>query len=491
MSIKTSDNELNFAIEYEADSVKLTSYFSLSFDKEFLKAFKNAIKRKVKSIHFIAPGKTQSKVERENELLKNRELAAKLKRGRKKFKKLIPSVYNKYLKLKPLDDGDYKTNKTKELELYLKDFLKKHYHVRKVVSFKELNDIIEIKNNLQSYDGKILEKINDFKAEVANLEEQLKSLETKNYGEKFTYINFLISLFKGSNFKAKMSNTVLDSVKLRALRFEFDAKRVYLNFFDATSKGSEKLLNFEDLGEFDESRLLNPNIKKERLNKIIEKITKHNNKLVETRDVGKGFCFKLNFQEAIKAIWNDFKNHAEEEIEEERRVKRIKSEKERAKKKIPVRLTISVVGVVCLAILLIIAFISIVPTPLVVEEYDRVKIRYTAWKGSDYYPIINQTLWVNMTQINDTAADGENNGIILGLYNNLLCKELYYESDVIYLPACVDNDLDGYDDISGEPALSFGKSNMQYYNTDLKIKFKVLDIEKSNLTSILNVTRCN
>ena len=287
--MKTSDNDLNFFAEYEADSVKLTSYFSFSFDKKFLKAFKKTIKRKVKSIHFIAPGKTRFKVERENELLKNRELAEKLKRGRKKFKKLIPSVYNKYLKLKPLDDGDYKTNKTKELELSVKDFLKRNYHMKKVVIFKELNDVIEIKSNLQLYDSKILEKINDIEAEVANLEEQLHTLKTDGEGEKFSYVNFLISLLKDSNFKIKVYNIEQNSAKFYALTFEFDAKRVYLNLFNVMSKGHEGFLNIEDLGEFDGSRFMSPSVKKGYLINIIDKLSKYNRKLVETREDERGF----------------------------------------------------------------------------------------------------------------------------------------------------------------------------------------------------------
>ena len=440
--MKTSDNDLNFFTEYEADSVKLTSYFSSSFDKKYLKAFKKAIKNKVKIIHFLAPEKTRTKEECESELLKNRELALKLKQGRKKFKKLIPSVFNKYLKLKPLDEGDYKTNKIKELELEVKDFLKKNYHVRKIVSFKELNGIIEIKNNLQSYDNEILEKINDIKAEVANLEEQLRTLETENYGEKFTYVNFLISLFKDSHFKIKVYNVEQNSEKFYALSFEFDAKRPNLNFFNSTSKGREKLLKVEDLSDFDEFRFLSPSVKKGYINKVVEKLSKYNRKLVETREDEKGFGVKLDFKAIIKDVWNDFKKLVDEKIRQSEKSREEKKKRKETKKSFPVRFIISAIGASILIYLLVMALISFVPSPILVEEYDRVKIRYTAWKENDYYPIINQTLWVNMTQINDTRADGQNNGIILGLYNNLLCKGLYYESDVMYLPACVDNDLE-------------------------------------------------
>lgn len=66
----------------------------------------------------------------------------------------------------------------------------------------------------------------------------------------------------------------------------------------------------------------------------------------------------------------------------------------------------------------------------------------------------------------------------MGLYNNLLGKEKFYESDSISLDKCIDENLDGIDDITGEPALSYGRSSDLLYNTNIMIKFKIFSISK-------------
>ena len=70
---------------------------------------------------------------------------------------------------------------------------------------------------------------------------------------------------------------------------------------------------------------------------------------------------------------------------------------------------------------------------LVVEKYDDVKIEYTVWvsnEGEDYNPlnpILDTTIWVTMIPITENSTSG----LILGLYNNLIKKELYFESGLI------------------------------------------------------------
>lgn len=67
---------------------------------------------------------------------------------------------------------------------------------------------------------------------------------------------------------------------------------------------------------------------------------------------------------------------------------------------------------------------------------------------------------------------------MLGLYNNLLCKKKYDESGLIWLKRCVDEDFDGVDDNTGDPALTYGHPEDLYFDKCLMIEFKTLDIIK-------------
>lgn len=118
--------------------------------------------------------------------------------------------------------------------------------------------------------------------------------------------------------------------------------------------------------------------------------------------------------------------------------------------------------------------------PKTVERYDTVKIDYTVWvsDSSRNYntlnPLLDTILWVPVVPI----TENDTTGLVLGLYDNLLGKKEYYESDLIWLDKCIDENRDGIDDITNTTALTYGNSTDQYYNTCLMIKFKVLEIRK-------------
>ncbi len=122
----------------------------------------------------------------------------------------------------------------------------------------------------------------------------------------------------------------------------------------------------------------------------------------------------------------------------------------------------------------------------IIEKYDDVKIEYTVWvsnEDEDYNPlnpILDTTIWVIMIPITDNSTSG----LILGLYNNLIKKELYFESELIWLNRCIDQNRDGIDDFTGNLALTYGNSSDLYFNTCLMIQFKVLDIQKGSGTPI-------
>ena len=118
-----------------------------------------------------------------------------------------------------------------------------------------------------------------------------------------------------------------------------------------------------------------------------------------------------------------------------------------------------------------------------VERYDLVTIDYQMWE-SDYAqgydplnPLIDETIVVTIIPI----TEDKNNGLILGLFNNIIGKKLFYESDFIWLDKCIDQNRDGVDDIiTDKAALTYGNSTDQYFNMCLIIKFKILSIQKPN-----------
>jgi len=121
-------------------------------------------------------------------------------------------------------------------------------------------------------------------------------------------------------------------------------------------------------------------------------------------------------------------------------------------------------------------------TAIRVQKYDIVEIHYTMWESNiqkgyePLDPLFNATIGVQVVPI----TEDHENGLILGLYNNLLGATLYYDSGPIWLRKCIDQNRDGIDDESGKPALSYGNSSDQYFNMHLMIQFKVLTIQNNH-----------
>ncbi|MBA7514604.1 hypothetical protein ES705_06636 [subsurface metagenome] len=115
-----------------------------------------------------------------------------------------------------------------------------------------------------------------------------------------------------------------------------------------------------------------------------------------------------------------------------------------------------------------------------VSKYDTVKIDYVVWESDQshaydaLHPLFDDIVFLNITPITEASEDG----LMLGLYNNLLGKGLNYDSGLIWLNKCVDQDRNGIDDNTGQLALTYGNSSDMYFNTCLMIQFRVLDIQK-------------
>ena len=121
------------------------------------------------------------------------------------------------------------------------------------------------------------------------------------------------------------------------------------------------------------------------------------------------------------------------------------------------------------------------PTPpIVIEKNDEAFLYYTVWASDQTNeinftsPYFDDTFWIHVVSI----VDGAPGGLILGLYNNLLGKEESYRSRIIKLNPCVDQNFDGIDDNTGEPALSYGLPSHVMFGKYIAIRFEVLSIKK-------------
>jgi len=150
------------------------------------------------------------------------------------------------------------------------------------------------------------------------------------------------------------------------------------------------------------------------------------------------------------------------------------------KKKAIWKKAIYIIGISFIISSVVIGFMNLSTNPHTVDKYDRVEIDYLVWESDESQsfisttPEINVTSWIKMIPI----SENETSGLILGLYNNLIRKRIYFDSGIIWLNKCIDQDRDGIDDSTGELALTYGKSSDSLFNTCLIIRFKVLDIEK-------------
>ncbi|MFW9939454.1 MAG: hypothetical protein ACFFFT_00340 [Candidatus Thorarchaeota archaeon] len=190
------------------------------------------------------------------------------------------------------------------------------------------------------------------------------------------------------------------------------------------------------------------------------------------REENEKFLFRFNFEEVIKGICREFS----EEPESWKRPIKSKSSKEKLLQK--VKISVPIVAIIIIVGVITALFITI---PIIkVGKYDSVKIDYMVWESDEeetydqFNPILDAIVWVTMIPI----TENDSTGLMLGLFNNLLGKKIDYDSGLIWLNKCIDQNRDGIDDITGQPALTYGNSTDLYFNTCLMIRFKVLDIEK-------------
>jgi hypothetical protein len=186
---------------------------------------------------------------------------------------------------------------------------------------------------------------------------------------------------------------------------------------------------------------------------------------------------KLDLQVFFQKLWVQF--------QKEHRIRPSKTKVHKPKiterKKVWMRNAFIVGSIISMIVVAFLLGSMWVTTVNAVEHGDSVKIDYTVWTSDEsqtydpFSPVIDTSVVLQMVPITE---DGEN-GLILGLYNNLLGKKIGYQSEVFWVNKCIDQNRDGIDDMTGQPALSYGNSSDLYFNTCLMLQFQVLEIIKA------------
>ncbi|GAH89579.1 unnamed protein product, partial [marine sediment metagenome] len=187
---------------------------------------------------------------------------------------------------------------------------------------------------------------------------------------------------------------------------------------------------------------------------------------------------KIGFKEIFKLFWKQFvKEFPLREVRKS--VKPKKSRDTEVYRELLKRIVI-IVSFIALITFGAVFGSMIFNSAFFVSKYDTVKIDYVVWESDQshaydaLHPLFDDIVFLNITPITEASEDG----LMLGLYNNLLGKGLNYDSGLIWLNKCVDQDRNGIDDNTGQLALTYGNSSDMYFNTCLMIQFRVLDIQK-------------
>jgi len=291
----------------------------------------------------------------------------------------------------------------------------------------------------------------------------------------------ILMFFKNTNLKslylnkegALMGEKIGPNIK--ALRFGFDLK-VSLNNLRLITNSmlTGKQITKSEMKE----GFLDTSLTKKELNNIQQRFKRVADGILKVNSKGK---IQVDYIKVFSVMWYDFLkcNNLSTSIK-----KKLAKKQKRFGISLPhkTKKNITIFAVIVLFISLIFLGVSLSkPVQFLVEKYDLVTIDYRMWE-SDYAqdydpfnPLIDETIVVTTIPI----TEDKNNGLILGLFNNIIGKKLFYESDFIWLDKCIDQNRDGIDDIiADKAALTYGNSTDQYFNTCLMIKFKILSIQK-------------
>ena len=265
---------------------------------------------------------------------------------------------------------------------------------------------------------------------------------------------------------------------IKTLRFSFNLKK-----------------SLNNLRVIAKSTLTDKQIKKPEVRKrfILKILGEHANGFIKLTSEGK---IQVNCVKMFTVLWYDFlRRQNPSKIFKKKFLKRIRLGKNlryRTKKIIirnktkkiikryktkKISITVSTVFFLVVGLIFLGVILSR-PTQVLVEKYDLVTIDYKIWESNHtqnynlFNTLIDETIVVKVIPITE-----QDDGLILGLYKNLIGKPQFFKSDFIWLDKCVDQNHNGVDDITGNPALSYGNSSNQYFGMYLMIQFKILDIK--------------
>ena len=385
---------------------------------------------------------------------------------------------NQYIKTQFIND-EWKT---------YQEFFKEHPQIKKILKIQEKEDLIPAINNRKKIQEQLRKKeLSHGKKDLIIINEMIESISS--YQDFFTLI--LISSLKNHEISKESISHKKGSKKkfYSELRITLNVKEAHDLFFRHVLKKPD--LELTTPLKVDKEKYLLQDIKELMNDALLARFGKYNRNILEFKEMKENLVIKLSFHQIIKDLFNEFYKKYKKEIplKEERVIKKKIERKEIVKTKqrrsyhgvIEKYHLKTVIPLLIVIPTIIIGFTLYGNVPIVVEKNDSVKIDYSAWESDEQEnydilnPIIDKVVWVSMIPITENSSTG----LILGLYNNLLGKKLLYESDIMWLNKCIDQDRDGLDDVTGKPALTYGNSTDQYFNTCLMIEFKVLDIEKA------------
>ena len=326
-------------------------------------------------------------------------------------------------------------------------------------------------------------------------------IESKN---KSCIIKLDINKFYKNFFRLFSKSDKNFNIKQKVLKFD-------KNLFVPTLLGTDKVHSLKYL--FDKTEVGILSYKEVQTNNIIDLDLelKHIKKLRSKPDEPKTTLFvkhqskvliKLNIKKIILNLFRELyppdqevlidtqlrkikktKNSPDQEVSIDTQVRKIKKSKisHRIVKKSHIKVVATVVVIILTGLIIYAFYFSNLPSVVYIQKYDSVKIQYAAWESDERKnynvldPLYDDTIWVTMVPI----TENDTTGLILGLYDNLLGKGISFESGLLWLDKCIDQDRNGIDDLTGAVALSYGNSSDLYFNTSLMIEFKVLGIQKA------------
>ncbi len=313
------------------------------------------------------------------------------------------------------------------------------------------------------------------KNKIKKILEKLKPEEGKKTDPRSGSTSLTRSLFSKALRSSKIFEVKKDDQKVTSLELILDKSKVYDLFGSFLAVSSKNEITFKKPYKFKDSYLIT-NDTKEKLQPFLEKKNLLQRNIVRTKQLKQILGIKLDFIEIAETL---FRNFAKEHPSPKSSKRAIHFKKPQFNTKRIVIGAVSTIAILLIVFGLVQPFLSSSQT-VVIQKYDLVKIDYQIWESDAsknynvFNPSFDDTIWITMIPITENSTSG----LILGLYDNLLGKQKYYESDLIWLDKCIDQDRNGIDDLSGRSALSFGNSTDLHFNTYLMIKFNVLDVQK-------------